>query len=91
MPRPPGPGHRRRPTRSGPGPGTTTTVRASRSAAGVRKKRPPGEPEDHVLGRSRGGFSTGLHLVCDRAMLPLGFVLTPGQQYEATVAPDLVR
>ena len=23
-------------------------------------------------------------------MLPLGFVLTPGQQYEATVVPDLV-
>lgn len=28
-------------------------------------------------------------MVCDRNLLPLGFILTPGQQHEATVVPDL--
>jgi len=28
-------------------------IRASRSAAGAEKKRPPGEPEDHALGAAK--------------------------------------
>jgi transposase len=35
------------------------------------------------LGRSRGGFSTKLHLRCDARGLPLAVVLTPGQTHEA--------
>lgn len=43
-------------------------------AAGARRggqaqKEPPGgtrtEPEDHGLGRSRGGFTTKIHLACE--------------------------
>jgi len=32
---------------------------------GRGKKGPPEEPTDHALGRSRGGFGTKLHVVCD--------------------------
>ena len=54
-----------------------TVIRASRAAAGAGKRRtaPPRlggreaaqmqEPPDHALGRSRGGFGTKVHLVCD--------------------------
>lgn len=42
------------------------------------------EPEDHALGRSRGGFGTKVHLVCDGAGTPLAAVLTPGQRQECT-------
>lgn len=48
------------------------------------KKGDPDEPEDHALGRSRGGFSTKLHLLCDGLGQPLCFHLTPGQAHEST-------
>ena len=51
---------------------------------GGRKKGGPGEPPDHALGRSRGGFGTKLHLVaCGRAV-PLGAHISPGQDHEST-------
>lgn len=43
-----------------------------------------GEPADHALGRSRGGWGTKVHLVCDRPGNPLGFVLAGGQEQEVT-------
>jgi transposase len=42
------------------------------------------------LGRSRGGFSTKLHLVCDSLGNPLAALLTPGQQHESTVCTNLL-
>ena len=36
------------------------------------------------MGRSRGGFGTKVHLVCDGAGLPLAAVVTPGQRQECT-------
>ncbi len=42
------------------------------------------------MGRSRGGYGTKLHVICDGRRRPLGFVLTPGQRHEATVVADLV-
>ncbi len=55
-----------------------------------RKKRDPEEPVDHALGRSRGGFSTKIHLLCDGNGLPLHFQLTAGQAHESTVLDDLL-
>lgn len=43
----------------------------------------PGEPHDHVLGRSRGGLTTKVHLAADGRCRPLAFVLTPGQAGDA--------
>jgi transposase len=54
------------------------------------KKRDPEEPADHALGRSRGGFSTKIHIVCDGHGLPLHFYLTPGQSHESRVFDDVL-
>ena len=48
------------------------------------KKSDPEEPSDHALGRSRGGFSTKIHILCDGDGRPLGHHLTPGQAHEST-------
>lgn len=57
---------------------------------GRRKKGDPEEPEDHALGRSRGGFSTKIHILCDRNGNPLHFHLTPGQSHESTTLDSLL-
>jgi len=36
------------------------------------------------IGRSRGGFSTEIHILCDRNGHPLSFQLTAGQDHEST-------
>jgi transposase len=41
------------------------------------------EPPDHALGYSQGGFSTKIHLVCDRHGILLGIYVTPGQRHES--------
>lgn len=55
------------------------------------KKGDPNEPEDHALGRSRGGFSTKIHLICDATGCPIHFELTPGQAHENTSLIDLLN
>jgi transposase len=59
-----------------------SVTRATRAAAGARTL-PDGEPTDHALGRSQGGFSTKLHLVTDGRGLPLSVELTGGQVHES--------
>ena len=54
----------------------STIARAHQHAAGARKRpdlqvEPPGgvagdEPDDHALGRSRGGWTTKLHVACEQ-------------------------
>lgn len=56
----------------------STAVRATRASSGAGKKGPE-EPLDHVLGRSRGGLTTKIHMVCDANGVPLRFMLSPGQ------------
>ncbi|OCC11545.1 IS5 family transposase [Streptomyces sp. PTY087I2] len=67
----------------------STVCRAHEHAAGARKqgglqKEPPGgvftEPGDHGLGRSRGGFSTKLHLSVEQGQKPMSIVVTAGQR-----------
>ncbi|KPC78975.1 IS5 family transposase [Streptomyces sp. NRRL S-4] len=81
----------------------STVCRAHRHAAGARKrgdlqKEPPGgvftEPGDHGLGRSRGGFTTRLHLAVEQGQKPMSILVTAGQrgdspQYEPVL--DRVR
>ena len=38
------------------------------------------EPEDHALGRSRGGFTTKIHLACEQGQRPLALLITAGQR-----------
>ena len=45
---------------------------------------------DQALGRSRGGFGTKVHLRVEGMGKPVAFVLTPGQQHEASVFEELM-
>lgn len=38
------------------------------------------EPRDHALGRSRGGWTTKLHLACEQGRKPLSLLVTAGQR-----------
>ncbi|WP_199818999.1 IS5 family transposase [Streptomyces sp. NRRL B-1347] len=66
----------------------STVARAHQHAAGARKrdlqKEPPGgigvEPDDHGLGRSRGGLTTKLHLAVEQGQKPMSIVVTAGQR-----------
>lgn len=55
------------------------------------KKRDSQEPGDHALGRSRGGFSTKIHILCDGNGLPLCFQLTAGQTHESSILDELLE
>lgn len=60
----------------------STTARGHVHAAGARRdafNRVVGEPDHHGFGRSRGGWSTKIHLACDQDRGVLSFVLTAGQ------------
>jgi transposase len=41
------------------------------------------EPPDHALGRSRGGFGTKVHLVCDSHGFIVAIYVTAGQAHES--------
>lgn len=64
----------------------STIVRAHQHAAGARRDpagqvEPPGaEPADHALGRSRGGWTTKLHLASEQGRKPLSMVITAGHR-----------
>jgi transposase len=55
------------------------------------KKGPPEEPADHALGRSRGGFGTKLHVVCDSDGWLVSVLVSPGQVHESTQFEDLME
>jgi transposase len=50
-----------------------------------------GDPATEALGRSQGGFSTKVHLRAEGGGKLLTFLLTPGQQHEATVFEQLLE
>ncbi|MGY2093627.1 IS5 family transposase [Nocardia gipuzkoensis] len=56
----------------------STIVRAHQHAAGARVGT-VGEPADHALGRSRGGWTTKVHLACEQGLKTLAILLTAGQ------------
>lgn len=66
-----------------------TVIRAAAGAVRAPKKV-AGEPADHALGRSRGGFGTKVHLVCDGRGVPLSAVVTPGLAHESKSFEGLV-
>ena len=48
-----------------------------------------GDPAAEALGRSRGGYSTKVHLRCERGGKPMVLVLTSGERHEQPVLPTL--
>jgi transposase len=63
----------------------STIVRAHACAAGYGKDSQPKE----ALGRSKGGFSTKIHIATDALGNPLKFILTAGQRNDITQAKQL--
>jgi transposase len=62
-----------------------SSIRASRDAAGASPTDgTPSEPADHALGRSRGGYGSKIHPVCDGNGLPMAVTVTAGQRHEST-------
>lgn len=49
------------------------------------------EPEDHAVGRSRGGLSTKIHHACDGRGRPLAFILGPGQGSDSRRFPHVIE
>jgi transposase len=64
----------------------STIVRAHRCAAGKQR-----EKQKQALGRSRGGFSTKIHLRCNAAGLPIGIVLSEGEAHDVTAYDGLMQ
>lgn len=67
-----------------------TIVRAHACAGGAPQKHLP-ESEDQALGRSKGGFSTKIHVMVDALGNPLDFILTGGQAADVTQAYILIK
>ena len=65
----------------------STIVRAHPCAAGAQNK---GTQDKQALGRSRGGFSTKLHILVDGLGNPLHIQLTAGQCHDSPHAPALL-
>lgn len=64
----------------------STVIRAHQHAAGAEGSSAAAE----ALGRSRGGFSTKLHVACDGMGKPVKIILTPGQDHDITQGPALI-
>ena len=67
----------------------STMVRSHQHAAGAGRKRGQpmqGEPDDHALGRSRGGPTTKIPLACDGKGRPFAILVTPGQRHDSVYA-----
>ena len=67
----------------------STVIRAHMCAAGAPSVK--GGQAAQALGRSRGGFSTKIHILVDALGLPLDFILTAGQCHDVTQAPALLE
>lgn len=64
-----------------------TIIRAHTCSAGYEKE---GNAK-HALGRSKGGFTTKVHALCDGLGNPLTFILTPGQRADITQGDELIK
>jgi transposase len=64
----------------------STIVRAHQHAAGAEGSCAKAE----ALGRSRGGFSTKIHVACDGLGKPVKIILTPGQDHDVTQSSALI-
>src|SRR6516165_8196756 len=59
---------------------------------GGRKEAQMQEPPDHALGRSRGGFTTKVHLVSDSHGFIVAIHVTAGQAHESVaLEPTMAR
>nr|WP_244942990.1 IS5 family transposase [Streptomyces inhibens] len=62
-----------------------------RSGGRSEKGVPVQHREDEGLGRSRGGLTSKIHLVCEGGLRPLAVLVTPGQTHDGTVFEAVVE
>ena len=62
----------------------------SRTGSCLSSRSKKSDAQNEALGRSRGGFSTKIHVVCDALGNPLRLVLTPGQSGDSPQAQPLL-
>lgn len=62
----------------------STYVKAHRTVASLASD---GQPR--LIGRSHGGITTKIHLLCNELEQPIDFRITGGQVNDAKIAPDL--
>ena len=67
------------------------TLRRRCGKKSERQHADEGEPPDHALGRSRGGFGSKFHLVTDGRGTPLAVKLSGGQVFESTQAQSVME
>lgn len=65
----------------------STIIRAHQHAAGQKNST----PEQEQLGRSRGGFTTKIHVATDGLGKPVQIYLSPGQVNDITMGPVLIQ
>jgi transposase len=65
----------------------STTIRAHQHAAGA----PGGDAEEEDLGRSRGGYSTKIHIAVKETGAPVKITLSPGQEADISHAKPLLE
>ena len=65
-------------------------VRAHHASVGGSKNTST-DAGENALGKSRGGYSSKLHIACDDDGIPIGIVVTPGQINEPTVFHQLMN
>ena len=82
--------------------GCTSTARPPRGVSCSRRRTQGGrsndknpterrdEPDDHAIGRSRGGLTTKTHALVDGRGLPLVIAVTPGQAGDSPALPRLL-
>ena len=63
----------------------STVTKAHRTAASLKADKKP-----RAIGRSRGGLTTKIHLLCTADRRPVDFVLSEGQAGDAKIAPELI-
>ncbi len=67
----------------------TCSPECSRGKKGDPEK--PTDPADEALGRSKGGFTTKIHVRCEGWGKPVAIELTPGQAHESTMFERLME
>ncbi|MCW0210943.1 MAG: IS5 family transposase [Achromobacter sp.] len=69
----------------------STVIRAHQHAAGARKPQGrDGETPDEALGRSRGGFTTKIHVRAEGLGKPVTFALSGGQVHDSQMMEPLM-
>lgn len=63
----------------------------STQGAGPNDKKLDGEPADHALGRSRGGWTTKIHALTDELCSPVTLLLTAGQAGDNPMLVPLIE